>query len=71
MNEISLNTDITFTIETHCIFCGDQLEANITVDHHLQLVSIAIDPSHICLTNQIAETDQDLIKHQKSTFKKG
>lgn len=71
MPEISLNTDIIFTIETHCILCGDQLEANITVDHNSQIVSIAIDPSHECLTTQIEETNQDFNKYQNINIKKG
>jgi len=65
MPEISLNTDITFTIETHCLLCGDSLEANITIDNQAQIISIAIDPSHLCLTTQIEETNQDFNKYLK------
>ena len=71
MTEISLNTDITFEIKTHCLLCGDPLDANIIVDSHLQIIDISIDPNHSCLTAQINETNEDVIKAQRIHLTKG
>ena len=71
MTEISLNTDIIFEIKTHCLLCGDTLDANITVDSHMQVIDISIDPNHSCLTAQINEINEDVIKAQRIHLTKG
>lgn len=60
MPEISLNTDITFTIKTRCMLCGETLMANISVDHQKQTIFISVDPSHNCFDQEINETNQSL-----------
>ena len=49
MPEISINTDVTLNINITCIYCGAQLDTNIIIDSHQQLINISVDPNHNCV----------------------